>query len=242
MKATLSDPHLAPKKYWQLIKRIYGNKKGMSIPALESGDKTFCTSLEKAVAFTEFFKEQQTLQEPPGHLLPPLRRLTDQRLVEIATTPAEILDILGTLELGKAHGVDGVSVKLLKETAETISHPLSLLINESFKAGEVPKSWKRANVTPVHKKDSRATVGNYRPISLLSLLAKAQERVVFKRLYSYLANNHLLTPKNSGFKEKDSAICQLVNIVDKIYKALVRKSVWYSWISRKPLIRCGTGD
>ena len=189
MKATLSDPHLAPKKYWQLIKRIYGNKKGMSIPALETGDKTLCTSLEKAVAFTEFFKEQQTLQEPPGHQLPPLRWLTEQRLVEITTTPAEVSNILGTLELGKAHGADGVSVKLLKETAESISLPLSLLINESFEAGEVPKSWKRANISPVHKKDSRSLVGNYRPISLLSLLAKVQERVVFKRLYSYLATN-----------------------------------------------------
>jgi hypothetical protein len=80
-----------------MIKRIYGNKKGMGIPALETPDKELCTSLEKAVAFTDFFKDQQTLQEPPGHQLPPLILLTDQRLAEVSTTTAEIKMIIGTL-------------------------------------------------------------------------------------------------------------------------------------------------
>jgi hypothetical protein len=220
MKVALSDPSIAPKKYWSLIKKVYGSKKGMSIPALEIGDKQLCTSVEKANAFTDYFQKQQTLIEPVGHGLPALDMLTEQRLDSIHTTPEEIKSILGTLELGKAHGADGVSVRLLKETASTINSPLCALINDSFRTGQVPLTWKQANVSPVHKKESKASVGNYRPISLLSLLAKVQERVVFKRLYAYLARNNLLTAKNSGFKEKDSAICQLINIVDKIYKAL----------------------
>jgi hypothetical protein len=51
-------------------------------------------------------------------------------------------------------------------------------------------------------------------------VGKVQERVVYKRIYNYLKINDLLTWKNSGFKELDSAMNQLVYITDKIYKAL----------------------
>ena len=108
----------------------------------------------------------------------------------------------------------------MKETSDSISTPLFSLLNDSFANGKVPRMWKRANVSPIHKKDSRPTIGNYRPISLLSTLAKVQEIIVYRRLYRFLADNHLLTPKNSGFTEKDSALYQLSNIVDNIYRAL----------------------
>jgi hypothetical protein len=220
MMAALSDPNLAAKKYWSLVKRIYGSKKGMGIPVLEVGSKNLSTSTDKANAFTDFFKTQQTLIEPIGHSLPNLEMLTDERLSNVSTTPGEVKHILDSLELGKAHGGDGVSVRMLRETSSSINGPLSTLINDSLSKGIVPTVWKRANISPVHKKNSRSVVSNYRPISLLSTLAKVQERIVFKRMYRFLSSNGLLTPKNSGFKEKDSAICQLINIVDRIYKAL----------------------
>jgi exonuclease III len=220
MMDSLSDPNLAPKKYWSLVKRIYGSKKGMGIPVLEVGSKNLSTSTDKANAFTYFFKAQQALIEPIGHSLPDIEMLTDNRLGHVNTTPWEVKNILNSLDLGKAHGGDGVSVRMLRETSTSINEPLSALINDSFSQGIVPMVWKRANISPVHKKNSRSEVSNYRPISLLSTLAKVQERIVFKRMYRFLSSNGLLTPKNSGFKEKDSAVCQLINIVDKIYKAL----------------------
>jgi hypothetical protein len=78
----------------------------------------------------------------------------------------------------------------------------------------------KINVCPIHKKDDRSTVSNYRPIALLSCIGKVQERVVYLHLYKYLQSNNLLTSKNSGFRELDSAINQLLHITDKIHKAL----------------------
>ena len=63
-------------------------------------------------------------------------------------------------------------------------------------------------------------MSNYRPISLLSCLGKVQERIVYLHLYKYLQLNELLTWKNSGFRELDSAINQLIYITHKIHKAL----------------------
>ena len=50
-----------------------------------------------------------------------------------------------------------------------LSAPLAFLFNYSFSVGEVPKSLKIAMVIPIHKKGSKVTMSNYRPISLLSI-------------------------------------------------------------------------
>jgi hypothetical protein len=85
---------------------------------------------------------------------------------------------------------------------------------------KVPKVWKESNVCPIFKKTDRTLISNYRPISLLSCVGKIQERIVYRHLYKYLIENNLLTWKNSGFKELDSAINQLLFITDNIHKAL----------------------
>jgi hypothetical protein len=86
VKESLCNPQMAAKKYWSLVKRIYGSKKGMGIPVLEVGDDQLCTSTDKANAFTKYFGDQQTIVEPIGHLLPVLTMLTDKRLCNIQTS------------------------------------------------------------------------------------------------------------------------------------------------------------
>jgi hypothetical protein len=130
------------------------------------------------------------------------------------------MKMLKGLDIGKANGSDGVSNRLLKETTSEIARPLSNLFNKSFQLGKVPTAWKESNICLIHKKDDKAQVSNYRPIALLSGTSTIQERVVYMHLYRYLKINNLLTWKNSGFKQLDSAINQLIFITDKIHKAL----------------------
>ena len=79
--------------------------------------------------------------------------------------------------------------------------------------------WKKANIVPVHKKGSRQDKQNYRPISLLPVLGKIFEKIIFEKLYCHLCNNGLITPHQSGFRPGDSAINQLLSITHKIYSA-----------------------
>jgi hypothetical protein len=152
--------------------------------------------------------------------MPPLIFVTDNRLSNIQTSEEEVSKVIKSLDIGKALGPDGISNKLLKETALAISKPLSDLFNKSFELGKVPKRWKEANLCPIFKKGDKSKVSNYRPISLLSCLGKVQERIVYIHLYRYLRINNLLTWKNSGFRELDSAMNQLIFITHKIHKAL----------------------
>jgi hypothetical protein len=221
IKNILMTTKIGEKKYWQIAKQVYGTKKIIGIPSLKINDETITTSKEKADHFTEYFAAQQTLPPIPfNHALPPIIFLSDQRLSHIETNRDEVLKILKSLDTGKANGPDGISNKLLKEASTEIATSLSNLFNSSFELSKVPIKWKESNICPIHKKDDKSLVTNYRPISLLSCVGKVQERIVYIHLYRFLKQNNLLTWKNSGFKELDSAMNQLLFITDKIHKAL----------------------
>ena len=80
--------------------------------------------------------------------------------------------------------------------------------------------WKTANVSPIHKKNNRNDIRNYRPISLLSNISKVFERLIYKPVYEYLTHNKLLIDKNSGFRKGDSTINQLATLTEKILQGL----------------------
>ena len=106
-------------------------------------------------------------------------------------SPIEEEDVLGiilhTLNASKATGADGISARLLKLTAP--SNSLILLFNHSLQTGSFPEEWKHANVTPVSKSGDKHLVQNYRPISVIPVVAKAFETLVHKQLYNYLNTN-----------------------------------------------------
>ena len=81
-----------------------------------------------------------------------------------------------------------------------------------------PNLWKRANVLPIHKKESRQLTKNYRPISLLPICGKVFEKI-FDEIYTHLQENNLLSPKQSGFRPGDTTINQLLSITNEILMA-----------------------
>ncbi|KAF4803096.1 hypothetical protein TURU_020591 [Turdus rufiventris] len=65
--------------------------------------------------------------------------------------------------------LDGIHPRLMRELADELVKPLSIIYHQSSLTGEVPDDWKLANVTPVHKKGGNDDPGNYRPVSLTSV-------------------------------------------------------------------------
>ena len=89
---------------------------------------------------------------------------------------------------------------------------LTDLLNTSLMQCTVPDIWKRANVSPVHKKDDKGSVDNYRPISLLSSVGKTMEKLVHKHVRNYLLEKSIITSFQSGFTAGDSSVYQLVEL------------------------------
>ena len=57
-------------------------------------------------------------------------------------------------------------------------------------------------------------MNNYRPISVISIIAKVFERIVYDQLYSFLANEEIITNQQSGFRSLHSTVTALLEATD----------------------------
>ena len=105
----------------------------------------------------------------------------------------------------------------MKEVSGPLSSPLCDLFNYSLTSGHFPDEWKKANITPIYKKDDPS---NYRPISLLSTVGKVLEKLVHKHVFKFCCDNVIITSFQSGFVPGDSTVNQLIDIYNTFCKAL----------------------
>jgi len=77
-------------------------------------------------------------------------------------------------------GPDGMHPRVLGELAEVVAEPLSIIFERSWRTGEVPMDWRKANVTPVFKKGKKDDPGNYRSVSLTSTPQKMMEQLILE--------------------------------------------------------------
>ena len=88
---------------------------------------------------------------------------------------------------------------------------LTDLFNLSFTTGVSPSVIKTEKVVPVFKKDSKLDYRNYRPISLLSNIEKILEKLMYKRLYTFLNKNNVFHNLQFRFRQQYSTSHALIN-------------------------------
>ncbi|PKU40633.1 rna-directed dna polymerase from mobile element jockey-like [Limosa lapponica baueri] len=98
----------------------------------------------------------------------------------------EVRDQLRSLYIHKSMGPDGIHLRVLRELAEFIAGPLSIIFERSRRTGEVPEDWRKANVTPVFKKGKKEDPGNYRPVSLTSIPGKVMEQLILGAISEHM--------------------------------------------------------
>ena len=97
------------------------------------------------------------------------------------------------MKTAKSSGYDKISVKILQASGSTIVEPLTNIFNQSLKKGIFPDDWKIAKVTPIHKSEEKTLCGNYRPISVISVVPKVFEKVVDEQLMKYLEHHQIIS-------------------------------------------------
>ena len=76
---------------------------------------------------------------------------------------------------------------------ESIIPVVTQVFNISLKLGEIPNEWNTARVSRIPKSYNKSDPGNYRPISLLSVLSKLLEKHVRNLLIDHFAEFHPLS-------------------------------------------------
>ena len=215
----LNNPSLQAKTYWSILKTFYNDKKIPIIPPLLIDD-TFVTDIQmKANIFNKFFADQCTPLKN-GSVLPKNKIfLTQSRICTLDFNEEELMKIIRNLKVHKAHGHDDISIRMIKICDKSILKPLILLFENSIKSSYYPDIWKKSNIIPVHKKNDKKLVNNYRPISLLPIFGTIFEKIIFNRIYNFLSEENLLNNNQSGFHPSDSCVNQLLSITHEIFEA-----------------------
>ena len=128
------------------------------------------------------------------------------------------MSVFSNLNNNKTHGPDGIPARLLIETSSQIAPSLCSLFNKSLRCGVLPDDWKLANIVPVHKRDEKYYVENYRPIPLLPLIAKVLERCIFHHIKHHVFQQ--INPIQHGFVPRKSCTTQLFEVFEQIGRKL----------------------
>ena len=154
---------------------------------------------------------------------PSFEKRTNEILSELVLTTSDVLDELTRLDPNKSIGPDLIHPWVLKYSADSLVVPLKLLFNNSINEGKVPLSWKNANITALFKKGSKVDPGNYRPISITSVVSKLLEKLIKNAIMKHLTHLNLLSKKQHGFVQNKSCATNLIESSDFITDALANK-------------------
>ena len=142
----------------------------------------------------------------------------DNSLEDIEINEAIVLKQLQNLKVNKSPGPDCLHPRLLKELSSELKGPLTILFQRSLGEGLLPRDWRDAHITPIYKKGKKEICGNYRPVSLTSIVCKMLERIIRGQAVTHL--KQLLSSCQHGFMEGRSCVTQLLDTIDLWSKVL----------------------
>ncbi|KFQ00489.1 hypothetical protein N329_04168, partial [Haliaeetus albicilla] len=103
-----------------------------------------------------------------------------------------VSDLLHHLNTHKSMGPDGIHPRVLRELAEVLSKPLSIIYQQSWLTREVPVDWRLARVMSIYKKGWKEDPGNYRPVGLTSVPGKVMEQITLGAVTQHVKDNQVI--------------------------------------------------
>ena len=126
----------------------------------------------------------------------------------------EILQELNNLNINKATQNTDIPTKIIKENSDIFGDFIFSNLNCCINTSSYLSLVKRADITPVHEKDSKSANNKYRSVSILSNISKLYERIMFKQMSKYF-ENYFLSKYQCGFRKGFSAQHCLVSMLEK---------------------------
>ena len=208
-----------PKQFYQYVSSKTSKKD--PIPDLENNGIKTTTDEEKSTLLNDYFSSVFT-KENQENIPNFKKRIEDSKDITTAkVSQDEMRKLLEKLKPDKSPGTDEIHPRLLKECAQSLDKPLTLLFELSMRVAKIPSEWKVAEVRPIYKKKGKKSDPcNYRPVSLTSVICKVMEKIIKKKLCDHMITQNLLSPHQFGFVPGRSTNSQLLMTINDWQKGL----------------------
>ena len=220
------------KKFWKEVRRVRKGGSRME-ETVKDVNGRLLRGNETRKRWAEYFEELLNVQEDReadivavGGVQVPVMGEENEREITIE----EVKRALNETKGGKAPGMDGVRVEMLKEGGVTVLEWLVRLFNKCFMLSIVPVDWVIACMVPLYKgKGDMYKCSNFRGISLLSVVGKVYGRVLINRIRDKTEN--VIAEVQGGFRRGRGCTDQIFTVRQICEKCLGKgKDVYFAFL------------
>ena len=202
-----------PNLYHGHCRRTLKTKQGVS--NVVGGDGTLTeteeqTAEELGTYYNSVFTRDEGVAPPPD-----FPEKTQEKLNDVNFSIETVEKALLAVKPNKAAGPDGVESRIMKECAEELAPTLHGIFRKSLDEAEVPRLWKEAEIVPIHKGGSKATMANFRPVALTSIACKVLEKILCSAILAFLTMHNLITAQQHGFVRGRSCQTNILLCLEK---------------------------
>ena len=234
---------------WKTINKVL-NKCKASAPlnSVTLNGRKYVRPDEIAEAFNEHFVtigpklaskiEAPTDADPMAYVRSVVK---DKRLPKFSFKHVEVSYVkqeTNKLKTSKSPGPDKIPIKILKDAVEIVRGPLTTIFDRSLDTGIIPDLWKLARVTPIFKAGQKSELTNYRPISVVSILARLLEKIAHDQLFSHMKDCGLLSDNQFAFRKLHNTQTSIMNTTETWFRNINEQKTNLSVFLdlKKPLI------
>ena len=138
-------------------------------------------------------------------------------MTNICFDKSDAIKLIKALDISKAHGHDVILVKMIKICADSLTHLLKLIFQNSLVAGIFTNDWKEANIVPIHKKMVNKLFQITDQFLFCRYVVQIFEKLIFNELFPFFAKRNLLSKHQSDFRPGAFCIYQLLAITHDIF-------------------------
>ena len=130
----------------------------------------------------------------------------------------DVLKHVKSLKINKASGFDGISPKFVKIAGKSLIVMLVNLFNECIVNCVFPSTLKKADISPLYKKNDSLNKCNYRSVNLLPIISKIFEKIMSEQITVHFT--HLLNSSLSAYRQGYSCQRVLLDMTETWRKSL----------------------
>ena len=229
-KDKFMEAHKNTKQTWNLINEVINTRKTKTtLPkTFHQEGVEISAPVEIAEHCNDYFVNvgpnlAKIIEQPGITFKSFMSRNHEESFFLLPVTEEEVEKELLKIDPSKSTGFDDLNPKVIQQIAPLIKYPLALIFNKSLSQGVVPKNLKCSLISPVYKSEDKSLVSNYRPVSVLSCFSKILEKLMFKRLMSFIDKQKILYQDQFGFRKNHSTEMAIISLTQKITEAIENK-------------------